>query len=431
MITRNFENATFSPLQGTKSLSEARSASALGNITKLSAKSPRGTNNRYKYALLDTAQRYMPNARVATCQRVPVGYFPHGDVSNAEIGIGKAENGRMKFGGLSNCGNAWQCPCCSSTISYTRGCEVYHAMAENAKRGGQSLFLTLTQPHNSVDTLKHLVGVQGEASGKLFGNGTVKRFLKKHSYLGKIKAFEITHGQVNGWHPHLHIILLFENITILKHVKELETLIYNAWSRYIVKAGGQLPSEEHGVDLRLPRSNTYDEIAAYVAKWGMEVASHGTKRGRGKTSRTPFQILDDLHDRYCHKDHKLMLEYAEATHRKQRIHWSKGLKALFNIEDILDEELANKPPVEQRLSIKFSDFKVLRQLKLTGDLLDMAEVYSPAICKKFVDYVVLTQLAYEDAYRVSEYREKRRLRELIRYQTYQAMEEIGLVSRLL
>jgi hypothetical protein len=100
MITRNFENATFSPLQGTKSLSEARSASALGNITKLSAKSPRGTNNRYKYALLDTAQRYMPNARVATCQRVPVGYFPHGDVSNAEIGIGKAENGRMKFGGV-------------------------------------------------------------------------------------------------------------------------------------------------------------------------------------------------------------------------------------------------------------------------------------------------------------------------------------------
>lgn len=424
MININFENAT----QTVKNPSVARSAQRLGNITESSANSPRSTSHRYKYHLLDTAQKYLKYYRVSSCQRVPVGYAPNNDYSSFEVNIGSGDDGLTKFGGLSYCGNLWQCPCCAGNVARTKAAEVEHAMRETAKAGGQSVFVTLTQPHNSNDELKPLVQRQQASISSVMSNGTVARFLQKHGYFGQIRAFEVTHG-VNGWHPHLHIIMLFDDISIIKEKEQLHAVLYKAWSTQIVKNGGMKPTEKHGVDVRLPRKGDSEEIASYVAKWGMEVTNSHTKKGREKTSRTPFQILDDLSDNYSKRDHALLVEYAKGTHKKTRVYWSPKLKARFNVQEFTDEQLANAPVKKVVFTLNWLDFCIIRQLKLCGDLLDLAATHSHEFLTKYVKYVVETFREYERLQSIERFKQRRQLVEQINH-TVQAeldqMRQLGL-----
>lgn len=424
MINTNFENAT----QTVKNPSVARSAQRLGNITESSANQPRATSHRYKYHLLDTAQKYLKDFRVSSCQRVPVGYSPNNDYSSFEVNIGSGDDGLTKFGGLSYCGNLWQCPCCAGNVAKTKAAEVEHAMRENAKRGGQCVFVTLTQPHKSKDALKPLVQRQQKSVSSVMSNGTVARFLKKHGYVGQVRAFEVTHGQ-NGWHPHLHIIMFFDTISIIKEKQNLNDVIYKAWSTQIVKNGGMKPTLEHGVDVRLPRNGDTEEIAAYVAKWGMEVTNSHTKKGRAKTSRTPFQILDDLADTYTKRDHDLLLEYAEGTHKKTRIYWSPDLKKRFDVQEFTDEQLANAPVKKVVFTLKWLDFCVIRQLNLCGDLLDLAAKYSHEFLRNYVKNVTDTFREYEKLQSIERFKQRRLAVEQIN-KTVQAeldqMRELGL-----
>lgn len=426
MINTNSQIA----IDTSKNPSAARSAERLGNITESSANHKRATSHRYKYHLLDTAQKYLKEYRVSTCQRVPVGYAPNNDYSSFEVNIGKSENGLTKFGGLSYCGNLWQCPCCAANVGRTKAREVEVAMSENAKRGGQSLFVTFTQPHNSTDDLKSLVKRQQESISKVFSNGSVRRFLAAHGYIGQIRAFEVTHG-ANGWHPHLHIIMLFDRITVNKKTDQLHALLYKFWAQYIVQKGGQMPTENHGVDVRLPRKGDSEEIAAYVAKWGMEVTATHTKKGIGKESRTPFQILDDISDNYTKRDHALLIEYAQATHKKTRIYWSPNLKALFDIEEITDQELANAPVKEVVFTLGWLDFCIIRQLKLCGDLLDLSATASRDFLTRYVRFVVDTFREEEKLQGALRFRQKRELAAQIQQSTlqhFQELQELGLCS---
>lgn len=423
MITTNYKKSTKPDENGAK----PRGTSGLGNITNKSANVAKTHQHRYK--LLDTAQKYLREYRVSSCQRVPVGYAKNNDFHDFDVNIGTTDDGYAKFGGLSYCGNVWQCPCCASAIAFQRSREVYHAMAENAKRGGQAVFLTLTQPHRSKDALKPLIERQQSAVSKCFANGSIKRFLKSHGYLGQIRAFEITHGDLNGWHPHLHIILLFDGISINKaeNIEEMRSLFYKFWSQWIVSQGGLMPSFEHGVDVRLPRRGDTEEIAAYIAKWGMEVTATHTKEGKNG-SRTPFQILDDIaHGDYDWKEVNLLREYADATHKRRRIFWSKGLKNLFDVEEKTDEELADTPVKEVRFTLKWPEFKIIRAAGLCGELLSIATTYSESMTQQWVRYVCdVYQQAQKDLQRQS-IKEKARLRKWVSEQTALACEELGIL----
>lgn len=444
MINTNLQNASKNAVAPSLKVANAPGRSPLVNITESSAKKPRATKNRYTYHLLEAAQKYMPECRVGTCQKIPVGSHlkSNNDYSDFKIDVGASEHGSTKFGGLTYCGNQWQCPCCAGIVGHKKVSEIITGMSENAKRGGQSLFLTLTQPHKSDNSLKTLVDIQSKALTSLFQNGTVKRYLKSHGYLGQIRAFEMTHSFVNGWHPHLHIVVMFNAITINKELEQLEQLIYKFWSKYIVEKGGMLPSPEYGVDLRLPRSGDEKEIGTYMAKYATEVtdsrgshyrkmanelASSHTKKGRLKTSRTPFQILDDIADEYNYQDAKLLNEYAEATHKKTRIFWSPGLKAHFNIAELMDEEIASTPVRKVKFSLTWADYKVLRKLKLAGDLLDLSLTMPASYCQSWVAQVV--QLDHQNILDTGahNFRLRREMKQWILDSTRSHMAELGLM----
>ena len=200
--------------------------------------------------------------------------------------------------------------------------------------------------------------------------------------------------------------------------------LHGMWSKWVQKCGGECPTLEHGVDVRLPRSGDGEEVAAYVAKWGNEVTQSHTKRGVGKTSRTPFQIMDDLMNGYNHRDYALLREYATFTKSRARLRWSKGLKTMFDIEEFNDEQSANKEVATTKFEITWEQFKSLRAVGAEGDLLDLADNYPVYFCLEFVNRVheEYTLSVTQQARLASQ--ERNELKRLIRIQTEQHIQDL-------
>ena len=239
---------------------------------------------------------------------------------------------------MQTCGSVWSCPSCSSKISERRRLEISQAVDAWIKSGGEVLLVTLTFPHSRDDKLKDLLLKQSEASKKFKGRSAYSKHLRSlYGIKGTIRSLETTHSEANGWHPHLHE-LWFVNRGF--SIVNLRRYVYSAWADACMDSGLERPSMANGVDIR-----SGDFAASYVAKWGLdyEIAKAHIKKGKAKTSKTPFQFLDE----YAQGNRiagALFREYAEAFKGKRQLFWSRGLKAFFNIEQ--------KSKTEQKQQVK-------------------------------------------------------------------------------
>nr|MBK6000655.1 hypothetical protein [Acinetobacter baumannii] len=97
----------------------------------------------------------------------------------------------------------------------------------------------------------------------------------------------------------------------------------------------------HGLDLR---DGTYAD--QYVSKWGIEseLTKGHVKKGRNG-GYTPFDLLqfsmynESVFEKDCGK---LFQEFAIAMKGSRQLVWSRGLKALLELEEKTDEELAEE-----------------------------------------------------------------------------------------
>lgn len=121
------------------------------------------------------------------------------------------KGGRAHFGGLHHCGSVWACPCCSLVIKAKRAAEVrFIVEAHVAKYGTNTAYLlSATFRHEFGDDLR--TARQGVAAAwtKLKGGRAWEWFKLDTAFVGDIRGLEPTHG-ANGWHPHIHDVMLFE-----------------------------------------------------------------------------------------------------------------------------------------------------------------------------------------------------------------------------
>lgn len=416
MIQQETNSATTKPLNSFQSGLQSALRARLGNITESAANGSHDASvnqKRYLYSLLKTSQKYLRDYRVSSCQQVPIGVRDEaGKFSEfTAVSIGKCESGSCKYGQLSYCGSIWQCPVCARLVGPTRTKEVVNAMGQNAKAGGQSLFCTFTQPHSASDSLQGLIDVQAMAMSKMKSVRRYKELMSANGFLGEIRGFEITHTD-NGWHPHIHSVYLFDSITVLSDVSQFEQALYELWSDAVVKAQKHFglpirrPSRDHGVVVKLPRKGDEDEVGAYLAKWGSELTMSHTKRGKVESSRTPFQILDDLHNEYSARDHALFLEYAAATKGRARLYWSRGLKDYFDIVELSEKELADKPAPIHLLDMTWREFKALRETNMQGDILDLAERYPVNVIQNLIGTIYELYRTYLEDFKRESFRER-------------------------
>jgi hypothetical protein len=224
-------------------------------------------------------------------------------------------------------------------------------MTAHKMAGGCVNLLTLTTPHQRKDDLGELLEKQSVALRRFWSDKTVKAVFQEMGTIGQIRALEVTHGRRsphnNGWHPHYHVLMFGGSGVDLARfdvpqMKDWSVRLYLRWAAVCVRAGLGEPSFEHGLKL-----HDGSKAAAYAAKWGLEdemTKGHTKKALHGET---PFDFLRAyLADSQDKQAAALFQEFAQVFKGKRQLHWSKGLKNRFAIDESTDEELSNK--VEER-----------------------------------------------------------------------------------
>lgn len=244
------------------------------------------------------------------------------------------ETGKAHFGGLCTCASVWACPVCSAIIRSRRAEEVRKAV--EAHGVDRTMMLSLTVRHGLGHQLKTVrKGVAGSYR-RLTRGAPWKRFRREYGLTGVIRGLDLTHGPANGWHPHIHALLLFDARLLELQMREARHWIAERWAACVARELGEehRPDLEHGTDLR-PCHN-----AEYLAKLGLELTSPGrSKRGKGN-QRTPMQVAYDLADRQDPRDIELWRDYCDAMFRAKMLTWSTDLRGRLGLgEEATDEEL--------------------------------------------------------------------------------------------
>lgn len=300
-----------------------------------------------RYVLQGAARRLLPDHRVSKCYRGVT-------ASGGFVAILKdKKTDRCHYSGVQTCGSVWACPICTAKISERRKLEARTALDTHLAAGGGLEMVTLTFPHGRLDVLKELM-TNLRQSLIVFKRGRDYRKAQEvFEVMGSIRALEVTWGERNGWHPHIHEIWFFAKPLTVGQRRLLTTALYAGWSSACVKSGLPRPNRQRGVHLQPAKS-----AADYISKWGVEprweaaseLTKHHAKKSQDAKGRTPFDLLRDYADGNKRAG-ALFANFVEVFSgmRFRQNYWSPGLKAAFGVAELSDEEikdLQENPSVE-------------------------------------------------------------------------------------
>ena len=294
-----------------------------------------------RWRLLDVAQAILQaiDHRTCGCMRY---------VQGVDAVVLQTEHG-CHYGNLMVCGMVWTCPSCASRVSERRREEIETAVERHIEEtGGQVFMITLTFPHGAEDDLKKMLKRLRKALTRFKGSrrmGKLKRFLE---VVGTIRALEVTWGELNGWHPHVHEIWLLGPEFDMEDLEGLQEELLLLWQRACKRSGFQEPDVYHGVDI-----STGEDLAGYISKWGMGAELTKANIKRGKEGRyTPWDLLRWHDETGDEKPAELFCEYAQAFYNARQLVWSRGLKARYRIGKYTDQELAERQEEEAVIVIR-------------------------------------------------------------------------------
>lgn len=359
------------------------------------AKRKNGDETARRYAMQREAQKAMSGQtytrkhgtetressyRITRCHRNPNArlYNPGVDV------LYYSDNERYGYGNLVSCGSVWHCPICAPKITEYRRVELAAAIVEVKRREGEAFMLTLTYRHDCDLPLFESVEKFYKARASFTASKAFKETMQAIGAIGRIFSTEVTWGQ-NGWHPHLHMLILAKQCgdDALAKIERLR----DYWGKHVFKAGlGHI--NEHGFDVQ-----NGDYAAEYVAKYGREPklstwsASHELAKSHVKVAKgdniTPFGMLDllasksaiEVGNRIVGPDELIGLfrEYAIEFQGRQQLFWSPKLREKLGIEaERTDEEIAEGEGERDVIgTLNLDEWREVLRLNARGQILTM------------------------------------------------------------
>jgi len=338
-----------------------------------------------RFALREVLWKITTLDRVRKCGRTTM--TPDGRVAVVE------NAGVLHWSGYCLCGSIWACPVCSAKIRYRRADEISRAVAEHLRQGGSGWMITLTGRHKVTADFANLFdavakGWKSLMTGRAWAGDPKRGVLGEKDHLrvrGWIRSLEVTYGSRNGFHPHLHVVLLLDAVPVDESWEVSAGALAHAvlrwrktWGKWMAKHGYE-PTEEHGVTW----SKVLDGEGAgqYVAKLqeggglGNELARGDMKKGRFGTL-SMFEVLDYLRRTGDAAAVPIWQEYEAGTFGRKAITWSRGLRAdlLQDDPEQSDEEVAEEE-IGGQIWMMFSAEmqKAIRDHKLQSKILDVGE----------------------------------------------------------
>jgi len=311
-----------------------------------------------RYRLRSVAQDLSPSKGVQRCGRRRA--FAPGGQRDVEIHLGAS--GRAFYTGLMRCGSVWECPVCMHAIQHERGAQLRHLLERNRDKGGAAYMLTLTLPHDQGDELRPMRRHVARAWRYLQTGAPWQRLCERLALVGTCRALEVTVGP-NGWHPHLHVLVLVQAPLGDPQQAELLAYVRRRWVDAITRPNPdngkqyRAPSVQHGVTV------TESHQDEYLAKLGLADELAGdVKSGRGEQHRTPLQLLAGA-AQAVPRDMALWMEYAREIRGARKLTWGGGLgsvagRAAYGLEEQTDLELAGAEERQPALLVVTLDAKM-------------------------------------------------------------------------
>jgi hypothetical protein len=251
------------------------------------------------------------------------------------------------YGGLTTCGSVWACPVCSAKITARRAVELTELIEWNADRGGSVALLTLTMQHHVGQRLRTLRRALTGAWRHVVSSRGWKEAKKELGMDGYVRAIEATHGE-NGWHLHIHCLLLFDGPISDQMVELLADEVWARWSTGLSREG-MTSLRRHAVDVRVGE-HALDRLGNYINKIAFEAVGGRWKKGR-KGGRTPFEILAEGLEIGLADDFDLWFEWEQGSKGMRQLTWSRGLKDRVGIQKKEDEEIAAEADQGETIAI--------------------------------------------------------------------------------
>ncbi len=351
-----------------------------------------------RYRLQRRAQGLLKGERVARCHR---------GLSGEQVTVKRASDGFAHYSGLVTCGSVWHCPVCAAKVTETRRKELQTAMAEWISRGGEVYLVTYTHRHHAGMQLEAQMQDLAGALSKLKATRSYKGIMQRAGSVGAVRALEVTHGEDNGWHPHVHE-LVFARRGALDVLQEIRA----EWGRVHLRVFGTTISQA-GFDVQ-----NGDYAAEYVAKFGHEpdsatwTASHEvtkghTKIGKRLSGRTPFTLLD-LFDHGNKRAGELFTEYAHVFKGRRQLFWSRGLRDELKLSaELTDEEIAAQEEAREEHQtiavLDLEDWRAVMRHNARAEVLLIAEQGGPMRVREFIDTLRRTKGRWSGVFEVKRY----------------------------
>lgn len=281
-----------------------------------------------RYRMLDGLRRHSVTS-TRRCGKVRI-------ASTVQI---ESDGTSVSVTGVHRCHNIHGCPVCAAPLYARRAFEL-DSMVDQwcgygpIRRGphdARVAMITLTVRHGIGHSLSDVLHGVADCWRAMWCGRSGQRLRRKLRLRHFARAIELTHGP-NGWHPHLHILALYDGS---EWSEQDQGLLLDRWQKVVSKVLGQQhePDVDHGVKVSAINPENRGD---YLAKMGLELVGFSSKAAKGK-NRTYWQVGADAAkgDRYSVA---LWRDAQAALFGSRQLTWSRGTRDFFDLPDLKEGE---------------------------------------------------------------------------------------------
>jgi hypothetical protein len=206
----------------------------------------------YLYQLQSAARDIANGHRVQACCRIAV------PGKNVEVWANSALQS-ARYRNVVRCADVWVCPVCANHVTASRRDDLRHVV-KTLRPQSILMMVSFTVRHHRRDRLFDTLRTLLDAWRLM----TTRRAWDaiRGDCVGYVRALEVTWGDANGWHPHLHVMFAWKHTAdpMVRYAK-----MKGDWSNFVAEAGG-----DSDIAVATRYTLDFEDIDLYLTKWGSE-----------------------------------------------------------------------------------------------------------------------------------------------------------------